>query len=613
MSRVAISILAVLLVPLNNLAGQQSAQRRPARQQQAAYDKAFNLLQSGHAEEALAEVDAALVKEPGNSSLYNLRGLVAAKLGRTDEAEASFRKVVELQPHRTMGYNNLGVLLSETGHYDEAVEVFRKAVAIAPSDFTALVGLGTTLAAVQKYADAAPYLKKAWLAHPQDLQAGYEWARVLRELKRPTEARQVLTRLHAPQDDPVATKLDLLSAVVAEDLGNRASAHRLYLRAYRQAAESFEIYLGLVRTRPVAEGTKLSPLPPAPVRLTAEQHFALGLLFVSQGAYTEAIPHFQATAQMEPESYAAKYNLALAYKRVGNPEAGIGVLERSSKQHPTSELYNLLASLEEDAGRYVEAARHYRQAVELEPTREQYYFDLGAEYLVHLTFEAALDVFRVGSQKFPDSSRQFVGMGLAQFALRQYSEAAGSYLRALDLDPSSPDAFAAWKALPAFVAAAEWEGIRSRLEQLAQRHPRSPQVLYCYAAALLQHSIAARDESSFDLVQSLLERAIRLNPKLAEAHLELANLYEKKKQYSAAITSFQEAVRLDPTSEAAHYQLGQAYRDQQKLDLAERELAAYAQLSRLHRQKMAQTLGAIRQFVLAQPDAAPASAADKAH
>jgi len=603
-------LFVVLLVPANSVLGSKIAHRRQD-QYQRAYDKAFSLLQSGRPNEALAEVDAALVADPNNPSLYNLRGLVNAKLGRIDDAEASFRKVVQLEPRLAMGYNNLGTLLWQSGRYDAAAEVFREGLAIEPSDFTGLVGLGTTLDAMQRYAEAAPYLKAAWLSHPEDLQASYEWAHVLRELKRPAEASEVLKRVRAPEGDPIATRLDMLSAVVAEDLGDLASAHRLYLRAYDKTPQSFEIYLGLVRTRRARDLGSISPLPPAPTQLSAEQHFALGLMLASQSAYAEAIDHFEATMRMEPDSYSAGYNLALAYKRAGKPEPGINVLERGVKEHPTGELYNLLASLEEDAGRYVEAARYYRQAVELEPTREQYYFDLGAEYLVHLAFGAALDVFRVGSQKFPDSPRQYVGMGLAQFSLRQYAQAARSYLSALDINPSSPDAFAAWKALPPFLAGAEWEQIRPLLEQLADHHPHSPQALYCYAAALFQHNLAIKDESTFDLVKSLLARAIRLNPKFVEAHLEIANLYEKRKQPREAIASFLEAIRLDPTSEIAHYQLGQAYRDSQRFDLAEQELTVYGQLSRRHREKMAQTLHVIRQFVLTQPDSVVSTSTPK--
>src|SRR6266699_4458403 len=193
-------------------------------------------------------------------------------------------------------------------------------------------------------------------------------------------------------------------------------------------------------------------------------------------ADAEAV-RLNATRQLEPTSYLATYNLALAYKQDGNPQAAIELLERTLEKQPSAELHNLLASLEEETGRYVEAVRHYQRAVDLEPDDEQYYFDLGAEYLMHLTLVPATEVFRVGSQRFPASPRLYVGRGLAQFALRQYADAADAFIDALEVDPASPDAFLAWNALPTFVMVAEWERIQPRLQRLAERFPGNAQAL----------------------------------------------------------------------------------------------------------------------------------------
>jgi tetratricopeptide (TPR) repeat protein len=570
-----------------------------------AYDKAFTLWQKGQASEALAEIDTALASEPNDPSLNNLRGLVAAQLGHTEEAEASFRKVIRLLPHAAMGYNNLAALLWQLGRSVEAAKSFRQALTEEPHNFTALVGLGTALSATQKYGEATAYLEKAWSSRPGDFQAGYELGRAMLELKRPVEAQRVLSRLNPPQDSAIAAKFYSLLAGVADQLGDRSAASRNYRRAYQLSPQSFEIYLALVRA---TLGTRARPgaqLPSAPAGLSAEQHFTLGVLFASSGDYPVAISHFQQTLQLQPTSYAATYNLALAYKQAGSSQAAIELLERALEQQPTAELHNLLASVEEEAGRYVEAGRHYRQAVELDPNNEQYYFDLGAEYLVHLTFGPATEVFRMGTHKFPQSPRQYVGMGLAQFALRQYMDAADAFISALEINPSSPDAFLAWNGLPTFVLVAEWQKIEPRLKRLAERFPQNAQALFCYAAALFRQSVVSERGGGFDLAQSLLEKAVRLDPKLPAARLELATLYAQRKQSGPAVASFLEAIRLDPNSEAAHYRLAQTYRNLNQLELAERELDVYGKLSRDHRDQMAQTRSAIRQFVLAKPSSEP--------
>ncbi len=565
----------------------------------SAYDKAFALLQQGESVEALAEIDTALSASPDDPSLNNLRGLVTAKLNRNAEAEASFRKVIRLRPQAAMGYNNLAALLWQLGRSDEAVQSFRQALIHEPVNFAALVGIGTILSAQQKYAEALAYLENAWSIHSGDFQAGYELARALQETKRPAQAQRVLGRLSPPHDRTIAAKFYALQAGIAEQLGDRSSASRDYRRAYELSGQPFEIYLSLVRTTLAARDKNGAQIPPAPPGLSAEQNFTLGALFASSGDYSEAISYFQNTLRLEPANYAAAYNLALAYKQAGSQQAASELIEQTLGRQPTAELYSLLASVQEETGRYVEAARNYQRAVDLDPGNEEYYFDLGAEYLVHLTFEPAIEVFRIGTHKFPKSARQYVGIGLAQFALRRYGDAADAFLNALEMNPSSPDAFLAWNALPAFVLTAEWEKIQPRLKLIAERFPGSAQALFCYGAAVFRRSVVSEQEENFQLAQALLERAVHLDPKLAAAHLELATLYAQRNLNKQAVASFLEAIRLDPDSETAHYRLAQTYRNQNQLERANQELDLYGQLSRHHREQLAQTRSAIRQFVLA--------------
>ena len=591
-------ILALLFATAQHarLTAQQNPSSAPT-----AYDKAFHLLQAGNVVDALAELDTALATDPDDPSLNNLRGLAAAQLGRTAEAEASFRKVIRLLPHAAMGYNNLAALLWQLGQHAEAATAFRQALIQEPHNFTASVGLGTILAESREYGEALPYLESAWSGLRGDFQAGYELARTLTELKRPAEAQQIVTKIVRPKDSAALAKFYALSAAVAEQLRDRAAANLAYHRAYELTPQSFDIYIALVRNIFAMRDKSLAHLPPAPTALSAEQHFMLGLILASGGAYSAAILHLQQTLQLEPTNHLAGYNLAVAYEREGKSEEAIELLEHTVEQQPNAELYDLMASFEEDAGRYVQAIRHYQRAVDLDPDNEQYYFDLGAEYLVHLTFGPAVEVFRVGSQKFSASARLDVGRGLAQFALRQYGEAANAFLEALESDPSSPDAFLAWNALPPFVVVSVWQTIQPRLQRLAEHYPENSQALFCYGAALSRQGIASDQENGLDLAQSLLEKAVRLNPRLAAAHLELGSLYAQRKQSHKAIASLLEAIRLDPNSEMAHYKLGQIYRDLNQLRLAERELDLYRKLAGNRRDQMAQTRSAIRQFVLAKP------------
>jgi tetratricopeptide (TPR) repeat protein len=432
---------------------------------------------------------------------------------------------------------------------------------------------------------------------------------VLRETKGASQAEKILRVIRPPEDSEVRAKYFALSALVAEDRGNPAEAVRLYGEAFELAPQSFEIYASLVRASLSVSAPQV--LPAFPANLTAEQHFALGLLLASRGAFEAAVPHFEETLRMEPASYSATYNLALAYKGAGKTQAAMDLVGHALERKPAAELYNLMASLEEGVGLYVDAVGHYRLAVDLEPTNEQYYFDLGVEYLVHFTFGPALEVFGVGVQKFPRSSREYVGLGFAHYAQREYLEAGESFVTALELDPSSTTAFKAWKALPDFLAPAEWERFVPRLRRLAELHPESAFAALCYGDLLLRKELASGKPTDFDLAQSLFDRAIRLKPDFVEAHLELGNLYATRKQDEKALVEFQAAVRLDPQSDMAHYRLGQTYRNLNQLGLAQQELGRYSGLAQSRREQMGRSRSAIRQFVLGQSGSSRTVGEDK--
>ncbi len=591
-----LALLAIGVFQISSAAAQQRADP------QAAYRQAVELLQSGKFSDALDLIDAAIAAGARDPALYNLRGLAASELGDDREAEESFQTVIRLAPQSAMGYNNLGVLLSKLGRYKDSAAAFHEAQAREPQNFTALLGLGTSLSALHDYAAAASYLEKAWRIRPGDFQAGYEWALALHEARKNLAAKKVLTQFSAPPEPEQAVKYYSLAGVVAEDLKEFTAASESYGRAYALKPDSYETYLALVRAA-VSAGTEpgASNLPTPPANLSEKQNLALGLLFASGGVYAQAIPRFEAAMHQDPTNEAVTVNLAAAYKNAGDPAAAIDLLQQTIRTHPAAELFSILASLEEESGQYVEAVQNYQRAVELDATNEQYYFDLGMEYLSHFTFGPAADVFRVGTQKFPTSSRQFLGLAFSHYAVREYSEAGDAFTSALELDPSSPAVFQAWKTVLSFLAPKDWERLLPRLSRLATHHPQSAELAFCYGTGLFRSELAKGSAGVLDQPQGLLEMSVRLRPDFPEAHLELANLYAGRKQNEKAVDEYLQAIRQDPKSDIAHYRLGQVYREMNKMELASQELARYQELYSLRQEELKRSRGAIKQFVLSQP------------
>ena len=568
---------------------------------QAAFEQALGLLQHGKNDEALAVIDGAIAAGARDPSLYNLKGLANSELGHDEEAEKSFREVIRLAPESAMGYSNLGVLLSKVGRHEDAAAAFREAQTLDPKNFTALLGLGTSLEAEQKHSEAAIYLQRAWDVRPGDFQAGYELALSLREAKQPAAAKKIVNQISAPQDSESAVKYYSLAGVVAEDLKEFGAASESYRRAYAIDPSSYELYVALLRST-LSAGAEPSKdaLPSPPENLTAQQDLAVGALLSSAGAYEQAIQRFEDALRLDPANDTAAMNLALAYKNDGKTSAAIDLLRRTVKERPSAALYNMLGGMDEDSGEFVEAAQSFQRAVELDPNNEQYYFDLGMEYLSHFTFGPAAEVYRVGTRKFPRSSRQYLGLAFSHYAVRDYPEAADAFTTALEIDSQSPAAFQAWKTVLSFLAPKGWEGLLPRLDRLAAAHPQNAELAFAYGAALFRLEVSKGQESALDRPQALLEKSVRLRPDFPEAHLELGGLYAARKQDQKAVDEYLEVIRQDPKSDIAHYRLGQVYRGMNKMELATQELTRYQELSRLHQEELKETRSAVKQFVLSQ-------------
>jgi tetratricopeptide (TPR) repeat protein len=593
--------IVFLLTPM--AVGQKTKQSAPngERGSSEEYHQALNLLKSRQLTQALAVIHAGLARNPSDWQLYDLQGLAESSMGRADAAEASFRKVIELAPTRALGYADLGVLLLQLGKEEEAGQLFQLSLQREPDNFTARLGLGTVLLALKQAQKATGFLKPAWESNPTNFRAGYEYAFALRELKRPGEAQEVLLELGAPAEPGFATKYYALSGAVAEDLEDWPAAVRNYSRAYRLDPGEGEIYSSWVRAAVRSKDSEaIRSLPPPPAGLSAEQHFSLGTLFASVGSFTQAIPEFKEALQANPANDVAAYNLALSYQQLGHHKDAIDVIQAALQQKPAASLYNLLASLEESTGDYVQAARDFRRAVDLNPEREEYYFDLGVEYLSHYAFRPALDAFEVGNKKFPGSLRQKVGLGFAQYGLHHYPEAEKAFVDALEINPSAPAAVAAWNTVASFLTPDGYLKVSERLCHLAAKFPSSPDALYYCGASLFRAGEGMARAGDQDVAEDYLERALRINPDSAAAHLELGKLYASRKNYELAVHQFIEAIRTDPKSAMGHYQLGQAYRKLGRLNLAQQELTNYSALAQEQQSQTSHYQSEIKKFIVAE-------------
>jgi len=98
-------------------------------------------------------------------------------------------------------------------------------------------------------------------------------------------------------------------------------------------------------------------------------------------------------------------------------------------------------------------------------------------------------------------------------------------------------------------------------------------------------------------VESLLQKAVRLDPKLGVGYLQLGILYSEQKEFHKAISACQKAIETDPQMEEAHYRLAQIYKRIGENLKAQQELEIFDQLSKKKAEEVERERHEIQQFV----------------
>jgi tetratricopeptide (TPR) repeat protein len=312
----------------------------------------------------------------------------------------------------------------------------------------------------------------------------------------------------------------------------------------------------------------------------------------SAGRSSDTESSLRHAAAREPENFETNRQLGKLLVDNGKAAEGVHYLERASKRNPGDpELHHLLGDVDEKLRNPLEAVREYQRAAELDPS-EPNLFDWGTELLTHRALEPATDVFAKGNRLFPKSVRMLVALGVSWYARGSYDQAAQYLVNASDLAPNNPTPYLFLGKMQSAETTPS-EKSAQRLERFAQLQPDNALANYYYAVSLWKQSASSldpkRDTERSARVESLLQKAVHLDPKLGAAYLQLGILYSQGGDFSRAISAYQKAIKVTPeqvtseineTLEVAHYRLAQAYRQSGEKTRAQEELQLHDRLAK---------------------------------
>jgi tetratricopeptide (TPR) repeat protein len=347
----------------------------------------------------------------------------------------------------------------------------------------------------------------------------------------------------------------------------------------------------------------------------------LGIALSQQGNLAEATPLLERASKLDPGNVNTRYNLALNQLRLGNRTSAQANLERIIREQPDHKqavallasmqrkngyeaaldeyragrlaqsrslleqligdgsrdpnVFRLLAWCHHRQGQVEEALSAIRQAIELAPREPALYANAAQILLEQRNLDAARAAVMKALELSPDNAAALKLEGTLAVARGDFKQALASYQRAAESDPSDPEAVerlgtAQWMLL-------RYAEARTTFETGIDRFPSYARLYVAYAKLLhdLGFPASAGAESR---ARGLIEKALALDPSLADAHYEFGKLLLMEAKTSEAVHHLETAAKLDPANRPVHLTLANAYRVLGRRADQAKELERYRQL-----------------------------------
>ena len=408
-----------------------------------ARDQVANIaLAQGKADEARADLDVVLKKNPRDIDALTLRGRMS--LARHDNAGAitDFRAVVRDQPRDINVRRLLAEALLADGEPALAEETLRSAMDTAPDDAALRVQLGDLLVQTRRVDLAVPLLEETVRKAPKDLFARQSLARAYLAKRDFANARIAAEALKTLKPD--AATGWYIAGLAAQGENKPDEAQKEYEQGLLVQPNAFDVITSLARleaargnvAQAVATAQKAMQLDPksaAPANLVAELQLGTGQL-------NPAVETLNRAISLAPTWWVPYRNLALAKYALKDVPGAIAAYQASIKAAPDQrQPVSELVLLYEERGRFDDAIACYDTWFRQHP-KDQYIANNLAMLLVNnKTDRASLDRARDLAAPFANTSdgNLLDTNGWVHFKRAEYSDALSVLQRAAERQPDS--------------------------------------------------------------------------------------------------------------------------------------------------------------------------------
>ena len=306
--------------------------------------------------------------------------------------------------------------------------------------------------------------------------------------------------------------------------------------------------------------------------LLVDDSFRTGLIALERGDLQSARSNLEQASKLAPRDGRVWVALSQTYWRLHrNAEAEDAAGKAATLAPEDPVVLHSLAIYYAETNQTLKAARVEAKVPNAREHAAELYFDAARPLLDQQKFLEALPILKEGAARLPNSAQLSLALGVANYGLRRFDDAADSFLRTIEIAPETEQ--------PYLFLGRFLDQIPSRLPEVTKRFAEYESAHPQIATGYLLHA-KALDAQSIEPERALrlLEKSIALNSEDALAHFELGTVLDRLERFKEAAEEFQKAAQLAPSDPAAHYRLARDFDRIGKHEAAQAEREKHAQL-----------------------------------
>ena len=378
--------------------------------------------------------------------------------GDVDRAQSLYQRCLAVEPRHIGALHDLGVVAARQGQHAVAVARFERVLVLSHDHADAWLNMALSLCDCERHAQAVVAARRAVAIRPSCANSLAALAHVLSftpDLEAAAEACAKALSL-----DPASAPAFLRQAIIRRRLGDVAGS--------------------------LASCDSLIALQPG----SATGHVERGVTLVEAGRQSEAEREFRAALARDPANGDALMGLSRCLIETDDADLAIAEIDRGiAHVKGGSRLHMLRGLLHQKKGRFADAFRGLRQAIELDPRDPIGYFNMGVLLLKAERDVLAIAFFEQAARLKPDMVMAYVQLAEAHRHLGHHSVVIALFDHAHSLAPEQLEI--RWMACWARMHACAWHGYDEKIrglmaDAIAGGHTISPFMIMAFGLSNLE-------------------------------------------------------------------------------------------------------------------------------